>query len=232
MDIPQWSTAVLLSISSSTDNFLVGVTLGISTASTSEKVSVDNKYQPVPGVHNELEPLPALRADPASPRSPHNLEGHQGQQHPHDPSAAAPKIPFSSQQLRRWLQLNLIVALCNATGALLATHGGKALHSINPNLSAWLAGCAFLYLGREEAHSWWNDEPSPLGKMANSAVTGRGSTTLASLRLAVPMTLNNLAGGVAGGAAGVPPILNACCMFLASALMMGGGLLLGVGSVF
>ena len=94
-------------------------------------------------------------------------------------------------------RLNAVVAMANAAGALLATHGGQALGSAAPTLAPALASVAFWYLAWEELGSWLRGDPaSPLTKLAAEGV---------AVRLAVPMTLNNVAGGLAGGVAGVTP---------------------------
>ena len=83
-----------------------------------------------------------------------------------------------------------------------------------PTLAPLLAGATFAYLGYSEAASWYHSEESPLTKLAAEGVV---------VRLAVPMTLNNLAGGVAGGVAGVSPLVAALSVLAASTLMMWGG---------
>ena len=68
-----------------------------------------------------------------------------------------------------------------------------------PTIAPALAGLVFAFLARDELGSWARGEPSsPLAALAAEGV---------AVRLALPMTLNNIAGGLAGGVAGVPPAL-------------------------
>ena len=79
------------------------------------------------------------------------------------------------------------IAFCNAAGSFLASAGGRQIQFLHP-----LAAMAFLYLAWEEFGSapnqlklrqqWWE--------------------------IALPMTLNNLAGGVTAGVMGIPPTVN------------------------
>lgn len=111
--------------------------------------------------------------------------------------------------------VNIIIAVCNATGALLAAGFGSLLGSMAPAAAPMLAAIIFFYLGWEELTSWRSGEKaSPL---ARSAADGL------ALRLALPMTLNNLAGGVAGGAVGIGPLQAFIAALLASYVMMDVG---------
>lgn len=102
---------------------------------------------------------------------------------------SAPKVGLSAR-------MNLIVSLCNAVGAVLSSGLGALLGDLAPNAAAVFGASIFLWLGFGEVDSYVNDEPSPLATLAESG---------SPWRLAIPMTLNNLAGGVAGGLAGVGP---------------------------
>jgi hypothetical protein len=77
----------------------------------------------------------------------------------------------------------------------------------------------FLHLAYEEVASWRRGESvSPLARSAANGLV---------LKLAVPMTLNNLAGGIATGIAGVSPIIAGGAAFGASFVMMAAGHCLG-----
>ncbi|KAJ1447970.1 hypothetical protein M885DRAFT_540787 [Pelagophyceae sp. CCMP2097] len=87
-----------------------------------------------------------------------------------------------------------IVAAANAAGAVLASHVGAVAGERAPAVAGAAAGLIFLYLAAGELQGWLVDEPSSLTSLAEKGV---------AWRLAVPMTLNNLAGGVAGGLTGI-----------------------------
>lgn len=92
------------------------------------------------------------------------------------------------------MRVNIIVSACNAVGALLSSQIGVLLGQQAPDVAALLGAIIFVWLGYSEADSYRLDEASPLTNLAEAGV---------AWRLAVPMTLNNVAGGVAGGLAKV-----------------------------
>ena len=107
----------------------------------------------------------------------------------------------------------LIVAGANSAGMLGAAIVGGLAGERAPRIGAAAAALIFLGLGAAELSSLRRPEAlSPL-----SALHRRPWV------LALPMTLNNLAGGVGAGLAGAPPGATAACTFLASAALMGGG---------
>ena len=94
-------------------------------------------------------------------------------------------VSLGLSELSLPVRLNAIVAVANAAGALVATHGGQAIGSAVPTLAPALASLVFGYLAWDELGSWTRGESaSPLAKLAAEGV---------AVRLAVPMTLNNLA---------------------------------------
>jgi len=128
-------------------------------------------------------------------------------------------VSLGLSELSLPVRLNAIVAVANAAGALVATHGGQAIGSAVPTLAPALASLVFGYLAWDELGSWTRGESaSPLAKLAAEGV---------AVRLAVPMTLNNLAGGLAGGVAGVAPSIAFAMAFVASFVAMLGGHVLG-----
>jgi len=114
---------------------------------------------------------------------------------------------------------NLIISLANGAGSWLSAAGGVFLSTILPEgFSSLLTSAAFTYLSLDEFLSWKRNEDSNLVQKAkDGAVIG----------LAVPMTLSNLGGGLAGGASGITPITSGICGFLASFIMMKLGHILG-----
>mmetsp|Transcript_66984 Transcript_66984/g.111273 ORF Transcript_66984/g.111273 Transcript_66984/m.111273 type:complete len:312 (-) Transcript_66984:50-985(-) len=140
--------------------------------------------------------------------------------------------------LRVWM--NATIALSNALGAFSATYVGSLLGRLAPELTPWLAASVFAYLAIEEYRAWRHSRPSSLVSMASkgagqSSGGGRCRAELLPtaggmcivLQLAVPMTLNNLAGGVAGGVSGVGPATAFASAFGASFGMMLSGNLVG-----
>ena len=110
------------------------------------------------------------------------------------------------------IQFNLVIASANAFGAFVAAAGGNKIGELAEGAGSWLACAVFLYLAWQEGASLWDGEDaSPLLRLASEGV---------AMRLAVPMTLNNIAGGVAGGVVGISPQLASITAFFASFLMM------------
>eukprot|EP00957_Ditylum_brightwellii_P179974 13709085-Ditylum_brightwellii.AAC.1 len=73
--------------------------------------------------------------------------------------------------------------------------------SLSTAIPSLLAAAVFAHLGKEEFMSYYDGEAiSPLVKLATE------SEGNAILRLALPMTLNNVAGGMAGGVSGIGPL--------------------------
>ena len=108
-------------------------------------------------------------------------------------------------------RVNLIIAICNAAGAMSSAAVGALLGQAAPTLAPLGSAVIFLYLAWEELSSWKAGESaSPL---ARSAVDGM------AWKLAAPMTLNNLAGGVASGVAGVSGTFAGLCALSASYFM-------------
>jgi dipeptidase/putative Mn2+ efflux pump MntP len=111
-----------------------------------------------------------------------------------------------------------LIACANAVGSFVSTYCGQLLGSVAPHLASFFSAAVFAYLAYGEAGAWWASEESPLVTLAADGVV---------MRLAVPMTLNNIAGGVAGGVAGVSPLIGSVCVLLAAGLMMAGGQVFG-----
>lgn len=145
-----------------------------------------------------------------------------------------------------WIQFNLVISSCNAFGAWIAGKGG--LYTINQmciffdyflndnrnynqdgdkvikqkNIPSLLAAIAFSYLAIEEMRSWLlskhqSDDDS---KHTESNDFTDSLCLKNTIQLAIPMTLNNLAGGVAGGTVGVSPEYSFIMAFFCSFIMM------------
>lgn len=110
------------------------------------------------------------------------------------------------------------IALCNAAGCLVATSGGSlGVHYLMDERTANVIACiAFAYLA-------WNEYSEVSFQETTSSPPRQ-----VSLDLALPMTLNNLAGGVAAGVVGVSPLWNFAYALLMSAVTMWIGFQLGM----
>ena len=94
--------------------------------------------------------------------------------------------------------VNGVIAVCNASAALVSAAFGTYLGDAAPTVAPMAAAAIFLYLAYEEVCSLIRGEDaSPLAQMAVSGL---------AWRLAVPMSINNLAGGIASGVAGIGPL--------------------------
>lgn len=115
-------------------------------------------------------------------------------------------------------ELNAIVAAANALGAFLSSFVGRVMGKVVPTLAGLGAAAIFLYIGIDEFVGWATQKSSALESLAL-----RGN----AWKLALPMTLNNLAGGIAGGVTGIRPVQMGLGAFIASFLFMLGGYYLG-----
>lgn len=119
------------------------------------------------------------------------------------------------------------IAVCNAGTALATALFGEQIGAV---VSPWIQNCAagtvFLWLG-------WNEvigEPeNQASKQKESTGIGNNSSSQVALfiQLAVPMSLNNMAGGVASGIAGVSAMMTACYSMVVSVVFMEVGVALG-----
>ena len=199
---------VLIAIGSSTDNFTVGVTIGLK-MKNSAITTDENK------------------------------------------SKNAMKIGVDSleddQKTMAWFQFNAIIAVYNAIGAWTAGKGG--LYALNQlshyfsnnsigeesnyyneesNIASLLAAVAFCLLAMEEFKSYYLSGSTMDGDMnVKSPKKKHSSASILTMKhaieLAIPMSLNNLAGGVAGGSIGVSAEYSFIIAFVFSYLMMDAG---------
>ena len=160
-------------------------------------------------------------------------------------------VGINQKDLPFWM--NACITVCNATGAWIAGYGGVMVSTSLPFLAPLLAAIAFGYLALQEMVTYYyrrkstrlvggdtsdstsgsssrrnkkgqqHQQPSQVSSMTNESPADLSSV----IRLAIPMTLNNLAGGVAGGAAGLSPIITAFYALLASFVMMSLGYTIG-----
>jgi putative Mn2+ efflux pump MntP len=111
------------------------------------------------------------------------------------------------------------IALCNAVGGFLAASGGRlgVKYLMDESTANGFAGFAFAYLA-------WKEYVESLEEASS-----KGAPKQVSLALALPMTLNNIAGGVTAGVLGVPPLWNFTYALAVSVLTMWIGYRLGKG---
>jgi putative Mn2+ efflux pump MntP len=129
------------------------------------------------------------------------------------------------------LGANAFIAVCNALGAFVASYGGSFMGEALPSAAAMLAALAFGYLAQKELNSYLDhrkqQQNTPSADKNSAASTLKKIDMQNVLGLAIPMTLNNLAGGIAGGAAGLSPTITAMYCLGASFGCLTFGYLLG-----
>ena len=133
-----------------------------------------------------------------------------------DNFAVGASLGFSEKKLQ--VHANLIVSVANAFGAFLSCSGGRVLeHLLYKGIAPTLGGLAFAYLAYDEyinrsvdgtniSINTNNDKDTAESKNPqlhdctdkNTSSSSATMTLLEILQMAIPMTLNNIAGGVAG----------------------------------
>jgi putative Mn2+ efflux pump MntP len=123
------------------------------------------------------------------------------------------------QQKRLPVHVNAFISVCNATGALLASHGGSYMTTATTTttttstttMAPLFASAGFAYLGYQEFTSTSSSSsctpPPPPPSSSSYPPPSTTNHRLVSWSVAIPMTLNNLAGGVAGGMVGIVPFM-------------------------
>lgn len=155
--------------------------------------------------------------------------------------SASSSRPTTSQEWIHFYKVNLAVALCNAGGTFVSTYGGgnlarlpeKALQKLaatvtsssspetfvmNVKPESALAAIAFAYLAWKE----YSEGLIEINEDSGDDKTKKAARGL-SYSIALPMTLNNLAGGVAGGALGLSALQATSYAFVVSFLSMALG---------
>lgn len=136
-----------------------------------------------------------------------------------DNFAVGASLGISNRPLKA--SANAVISLLNASGAFVSAAGGHLLGDIAPTLAVLFAALIFAYLATDEIVSWQK------GYGESTLTMGKSGSVRDAVRIAVPMTLNNLAGGVAGGAAGVDPKAAGTLALLASFCLMKIGHIIG-----
>lgn len=115
------------------------------------------------------------------------------------------------------------IAICNAGTALATALFGEQIAAvIAPSLQNFMAGAVFIWLA-------WNEVNGEDEGEANVCDEKFGAVSQIALfiQLALPMSLNNMAGGVASGVAGVSATVAATYALLVSVVFMEVGVALG-----
>lgn len=120
---------------------------------------------------------------------------------------------------------NAIISIFNAFGAFISATGGHVLGELAPLYATLFAAVLFSYLSADELISHWRRRSS--NPQSTSTLTLKSGNSRDAVRIAVPMTLNNLAGGAAGGAAGIDAKTTCVAALVASFCMMKMGHLVG-----
>ena len=149
-----------------------------------------------------------------------------------------------------WYQFNFVISICNSFGAWVAGKGGlltinrlskfldENFYYYSPkrqpednnakNIPSLLAAVVFSYLSIEElkaSFSTQDEDDDVMEKQDESAKSNKCKSNdtfnfMNSIKLALPMTLNNLAGGTAGGALGISAEYSFIMAFICSYIMM------------
>ena len=120
---------------------------------------------------------------------------------------------------------NVIISICNASGAYISAAGGHLLGELAPKYATLFAAIIFAYLATDELLSW---RKSGSSESSSSTLTIKSSSIKDVMRIAIPMTLNNLAGGAAGGASGIDANTSFIMALVASFCMMKMGHTAGI----
>lgn len=115
----------------------------------------------------------------------------------------------------------VVVAIMNGVGMLLSCSFGSSLGGALGTVATVIAGGAFSIIGVLEMCSWHKGEDGLMDKMVKLAVARNAWS------LGLPMTLNNLSAGVAGGLAGANIAILTLLTVAASFGLMYIGYLLG-----
>jgi putative Mn2+ efflux pump MntP len=107
-----------------------------------------------------------------------------------------------SQRPLSW-HANALISICNATGAWIASMlGTTGQHFLPPYMAPLLAAMAFGVLAAQEFWAFWKgaqqQQQQEKGEEQHYRTRVCNLDLAGALQLAVPMTFNNLAGGVAG----------------------------------
>jgi len=131
---------------------------------------------------------------------------------------AAIGVSLGISKLSFSLFLNGTVGACNALGTLVSSHCGAYMKGLSPEFTLGIAGVIFFYLGAREIRSWYTSRQSPLLRVVPKRLL---------VYLAATTTLNNLACGFAGGAAGLDPMNLSASVLVVSVILMSLGHMLG-----
>lgn len=139
-----------------------------------------------------------------------------------------------SEYNKSFLKFNLVISLANAIGAYVASTIGLSVlgitfagnEEVTREYSSLLAGIAFYYLAINE---YLQSNQQQEEQQGDQELSSKDQFSIQeTLQLALPMTLNNLAGGIASGVSGISPWISFVMAFLCSFGMMQIGYILAV----
>ena len=116
------------------------------------------------------------------------------------------------------LSANAVISCLNAFGAFISASGGHLLGELAPLFATLFAALIFAYLSIDEFTSYIRN--AQCNDQGSSTLTMKSGNLRDALRIAIPMTLNNLAGGAAGGAVGINAMTSGVSALIASFSMM------------
>ena len=185
--------ALLLALASSTDNGMVGVSLGIRSCCIKGNGSTSK----------------------GSSSSTDDTDNKLGK-HQHHRTRSSSKTTHLSYTV--WLGISLL----NALGCWVATVIGNQLQLIQWIHPSLLAGLAFAVLAWKEVSSILSSQD-----FIEDKPTVIVSDWVTMLQLGIPMTLNNVAGGMAGGMLGLTAMTTTVYVFVVSLVIMKCGYYMG-----
>lgn len=122
---------------------------------------------------------------------------------------------------------NAIISFLNAFGAYISASGGYLLGRLAPAYATLFAALIFSYLSIDDFNAYRHKRSDNGTDRSSSTLTMKSDSPRDALRIAIPMTLNNIAGGAAGGAVGIGALTAGVAALFASFCMMKLGHVIG-----
>ena len=123
---------------------------------------------------------------------------------------------------------NAIISFFNAFGAYISASGGYyLLGRLAPAYATLFAALIFSYLSIDDFNAYRHKRSDNGTDRSSSTLRMKSDSPRDALRIAIPMTLNNIAGGAAGGAVGIGALTAGVAALLASFCMMKLGHVIG-----
>jgi putative Mn2+ efflux pump MntP len=113
-----------------------------------------------------------------------------------------------------FFRLNFVISVVGGVGAFCSSYVGMVLDDVAPLVAGFFAATIFAWLGCSEALAYYADEKSVLAELAQAGN---------AWKLALPLALDNMGSGVAGGLEGITPWWLLVGAFVSSFTMMSIG---------